>query len=114
VLAALLLTIVGVQREDVIEDFTKSEVGIQGVRDEVRDYMVSTGMWHGVADGHGLLEISLGPAMPYPSTPCRRPPLKLSYGRFRGDHLQSRRPAAVFYPIGHPTPLMVSLRTERT
>jgi hypothetical protein len=25
--------------------------------------------------GHGLLQVSLGPTMPYPSTPCRRPPL---------------------------------------
>jgi hypothetical protein len=32
--------------------------------------------------GHELPKVSLGPAMPYISTPCRRPPLKRSYGCF--------------------------------
>jgi uncharacterized iron-regulated protein len=41
--------------------------------------------------GHGLLKVSLGPAMPELSTPCGRPPLKL----FRGDSLQGGQTAAV-------------------
>jgi hypothetical protein len=37
-------------------------------------------------DGHGLLKVSLGPAMPNPSTPCGR----------------STPETAVFQPLGHP------------
>jgi hypothetical protein len=54
--------------------------------------------------GHGLLKVSLGSTMPYPSTPCGRPPLKRPYGRVRGGRPQGRRIAAIFYPLGHPTP----------
>jgi hypothetical protein len=40
--------------------------------------------WAMVRGGHGLLKVSLGPTMPYPSIPCGRPPLKRPHGRFRG------------------------------
>jgi hypothetical protein len=53
-------------------------------------------------DGHGLLKVSLGPTMPYPSTPCGRPPLKRPHGCFRGGHLQGKRPWAVFLPLWIP------------
>jgi hypothetical protein len=39
--------------------------------------------------GHGLLKLSLGLTMPYPSTPCGWPPLKQP---------QSKRPAAILLP----------------
>jgi hypothetical protein len=42
--------------------------------------------------------------MPYPSTPHRWPALREPYGPFRGSHLQGRLLAAIFYPLGHPTP----------
>jgi hypothetical protein len=51
--------------------------------------------------GHGLPQVSLGP---YPSRPCERPPLKRPYKHFKGGRRQGRQPAAVFYPLGHPTP----------
>ena len=41
VLSALLLVLVGVAREDILRDFSRSEQGIQHVRDEIREYMVS-------------------------------------------------------------------------
>jgi hypothetical protein len=47
---------------------------------------------------HGLSKVSLGPAMPDHSMPCRQPPLKRPYGRFRSGSLQDRQPAAVFLP----------------
>jgi hypothetical protein len=34
--------------------------------------------------GHGLPKLLLGPAMPYPSTPCGQPSLKWPYSHFRG------------------------------
>jgi hypothetical protein len=34
---------------------------------------------------HGLPNVSLGLAMPYHSTPCRRLPLKQPYGRLKVD-----------------------------
>jgi hypothetical protein len=43
--------------------------------------------------------LSLGPAMPYPYTPCRRPPLKRPHGRFRGARPQGEQPAAVLLPL---------------
>jgi hypothetical protein len=47
-------------------------------------------VWQGVAgSGHGLPEVSPGPAMPYPSGAAQ---------------LQGTQPAALFYPFGHPTP----------
>jgi hypothetical protein len=52
---------------------------------------------------HGIATVSLGPAMPYRSTPCRRLPLKWPYGNPRGSRPQGRRLAAVFHPLGHPT-----------
>jgi hypothetical protein len=55
--------------------------------------------------GHELPEVSLGPAMPYPSMPCGWPPLKRPYGCLGRGRLQREGgPAAVFYPLGHPTP----------
>jgi hypothetical protein len=60
--------------------------------------------WQGAANDQGLPKVSLGPTMPYPSTPCRRPPLKRLHGHFGAGHLQGGRPAAVFYPLGYPTP----------
>jgi hypothetical protein len=53
---------------------------------------------------HGLFGVLLEPAITYPSTPCGRPPLERPYGRFRGSCPQGRVPAAVCYPLGHPTP----------
>jgi hypothetical protein len=47
---------------------------------------------------YGLSKVLLGPAMPYHSTPCRRPPLKRHQSRFRGGFLQGRWPAAVLLP----------------
>jgi hypothetical protein len=38
---------------------------------------------HMARGGHGLPKVSLGPAMPYPFAPCRRPSLKRPYNRFR-------------------------------
>jgi hypothetical protein len=55
-------------------------------------------------------KVSLGPAMPYPSTPC-----------FRGGCLQGMRPTSVFYPYGYRalraarprTPLPVNKQTSQ-
>jgi hypothetical protein len=54
--------------------------------------------------GHRLPKVSLGPTLPNPSTPCRRPPLRRPDGHFRSGRLQGGWSAAVFYPLGHPTP----------
>jgi hypothetical protein len=43
--------------------------------------------------GHGLLKVSPAPAVQYPSMPC---------GKVGGR--VGRRPAAIFYPLQHPTP----------
>jgi len=45
VLAAILLTIVGVSREDILKDYARSEEGIQLVRDDIREYMLSQRMY---------------------------------------------------------------------
>jgi len=45
VLAALLLTLVGVARQDILKDFARSEDGIMFVRDEIREYMASQRMY---------------------------------------------------------------------
>lgn len=45
VLSAILLTIVGVAREDILKDFARSEEGIQQVRDQIREYMTSQKMY---------------------------------------------------------------------
>jgi hypothetical protein len=55
-------------------------------------------------DGHGLSKVLLGPAIPYPFTPCGQPPLKRSYIYFSGGRLQDGRPRAAFYPLRYPTP----------
>jgi hypothetical protein len=52
--------------------------------------------------GHGLLKVSLGPAMPYLLHPAGEPPLKRPNSRFRGGP-QSGWLATIFYPRGHPT-----------
>jgi hypothetical protein len=48
--------------------------------------------------GQGRPKVSLGPTIPHPSTSCRQPPLKWSYGLSRGGRLQGRRRAAVLLP----------------
>jgi hypothetical protein len=51
-------------------------------------------------DGHGLLQVSLGPTMPYPSKPCGRP-LWGTHGRMaRGGHglLQVSLRSTMSYP----------------
>jgi hypothetical protein len=50
---------------------------------------------HMVSGGNGLLKVSLGSAMPYPSTPCGQPPLKGPRGCFRGGPPQGEHSAAV-------------------
>jgi hypothetical protein len=55
-----------------------------------------------VRSGHGLLRVSLGPTMPYPYTPCRRPPLKRLHDRFKSGHPQGERPAAILLPLWIP------------
>jgi hypothetical protein len=64
-------------------------------------------------DGHGLPKVSLGPTMPYPSTPCKRPPLKRLYGCFRGGHPQDKQPVTFFYPLGLPTPYAYLMSSSR-
>jgi hypothetical protein len=49
-------------------------------------------------------KVSLGQTFLYPSMTCGRPPLKRPHSCFRGGCPQGRRPMAVFYPLGHPTP----------
>jgi hypothetical protein len=48
---------------------------------------------------HGLPQVLLGPAMPNPSTPCRRATSETAVGLARP---QGGWPAAVFYPLGRP------------
>jgi hypothetical protein len=52
--------------------------------------------------GHGLHTVSLGPAMPFPSTPRRRATPETAISWVASP--QGRRPVAVFYPLGHPAP----------
>jgi hypothetical protein len=59
--------------------------------------------------GHRLPKVLLGPAMPDPFMRCGWTQLKWLYGRFRGGHPQGERPAAVFYPLEHPTPYAYAL-----
>jgi hypothetical protein len=68
-----------------------------GMQSEKKHLHISKG-------GHELPRprVSQGPALPYTSKPCGRPPLKRPYGCFRGDCPQSRWPAAIFYPLGYP------------
>jgi hypothetical protein len=62
--------------------------------------------WHDrmARGGHGVPKVLLGPTMPFPSTLCGWPPLKLPYSHFRSGYLQGGRPVVVFHPNGHPTP----------
>jgi hypothetical protein len=56
---------------------------------------------------HRLLKVSPVPAMPDPSTPCRWATLEMAITEMAVSgvaHLQGGRPAAVFYPLGYPTP----------
>jgi hypothetical protein len=54
--------------------------------------------------GHGLPKVSPGPAMPDPSTPWGRATPEKPLRPFKGVALpQGGRPAAVFFPFGHPT-----------
>jgi hypothetical protein len=46
--------------------------------------------------------VSLGPAVPYHSTSCGRPPLKGPYGRVLGGRLR-----LFCYPLVHPMPYVV-------
>jgi hypothetical protein len=50
--------------------------------------------------GHGLPKVSLGPAMPYPSTPCGWPTYRAGGLRLTSD----------FYPFGHPTPYAYAIQ----
>jgi hypothetical protein len=55
---------------------------------------------HMARGSHGLPKVSLGHAMPYPSMPCGRSPLKRPYSCFRDGRLQDRWAASVFYLLG--------------
>jgi hypothetical protein len=53
--------------------------------------------------------------MPYPSTPCKWPPLKRPYGRSRDGRLQGGRPAGRrLTPLDTPrrTPLLILIRSR--
>jgi hypothetical protein len=52
--------------------------------------------------GQGLPKVSTGPAMPYPFTPWEQATPETAASGVA--HPQGWRPAAVFYPLGHPTP----------
>jgi len=54
--------------------------------------------------GHGLPKVSLEPAMLYPSTPCKRPPLKRPYSHFR-DGRPLDTPCCIPFVIFNVTPL---------
>jgi hypothetical protein len=66
-----------------------------------------------VRGGHGLPKLSLGPAIPYPSTPCRRASLETALQLFQGwPAHRAGLPVAVFYPLGHPTPYAYNFPEE--
>jgi hypothetical protein len=52
---------------------------------------------HGSGGGHELRKVSLGPSIPFPSTPYERPPLNQTYDRYE-------RPAGIFFPLRYPMP----------
>jgi hypothetical protein len=54
------------------------------------------GLCQGVTTDHGLLRVSPGPAMSYPSTPMGHP------GNDGTAILGLAHPQGVFYPFGHP------------
>jgi hypothetical protein len=56
----------------------KSDTKVPDVQSRLQGY-ISWGI-------HGIPKVSLGPIMPYYSTPCECPPLKRPYGRFKGGH----------------------------
>jgi hypothetical protein len=47
---------------------------------------------------HGLPKVLLGPAMPYYSTPYKRPPPIQPYGHLRGVRPKGAQPAAILLP----------------
>jgi hypothetical protein len=49
--------------------------------------------------GHRLLTISPGPAMPYPSTPCRRAIPETPFSSFRGGPLSGRATYCQLLPL---------------
>jgi hypothetical protein len=49
-------------------------------------------------DGHGLLKVSLGAKMHYPSLSCGRPPLKRPHVCLGGGRPQGKQPAGVLLP----------------
>jgi hypothetical protein len=54
--------------------------------------------------GQGLPKISFGPAMPNLSMPCGWATPETALQSFQGwPACKGERPAAVFYPFGHPT-----------
>jgi hypothetical protein len=74
-------------------------------------WVAATNLYRRLArGGHALPKVSLGPTMPYPFTPCRRPPLKRPYGCFMSDCPQGGRPAAIFYSLGYSTPYALCLK----
>jgi hypothetical protein len=55
--------------------------------------------------GHALPKVLPMSAMPYPFTPCWADHPRNGLTAVSGvAHPQGRRPAAIFYPFGHPTP----------
>jgi hypothetical protein len=52
--------------------------------------------------GHALPKVSLGPAIPYPSTPCRRATPETALWS-----------VAVFYPLGHLMPYAYDEECQR-
>jgi hypothetical protein len=63
------------------------------------------GPWAYGKGGHGLPKVSTGPTMPDPSIPCGQASPETALRPFLVEvRPQSERPAAVFYPFGHPTP----------
>jgi hypothetical protein len=54
--------------------------------------------------GHGLPKVLPGPAMPCSSTPCGRATPETALQPFQEWPAPKGRSAAVFYPLGDPTP----------
>jgi hypothetical protein len=75
------------------------------------------GLRHGrLARGcHGLPKVSLGPAMSYPSTPCRRATPETTLRPFQREvaHPKSWRSPAIFFHLGHPTPYAYGVWDKR-
>jgi hypothetical protein len=55
-------------------------------------------------DAHGLLKVSTGLIISYPSMPYGRHPLKWPYSRLGVAHPQGGWPVTIFYPFRLPTP----------